>query len=247
LILGGGGNTSTNGIILGMSNNIIHRGTNTIVAGSNIMVPFLVENVFVWSDSATGFSPDKSNAFYINTQNGVGINTPNPQTIFDSNGAVKIGETTTTACNADNVGVVTFTGGCMCACTDQNYWTSVSDDKGKCVSICNQDPSCKYIYEETLNTGTNEIIGSGSWVGACKVCIDPVGRSKNTELCSGAATNIKTSTEKRLYSNCPTSDIAQLCAYTCKSGYTYDAVTNTCELDCHNANNGFDYCFDIQF
>ena len=72
-----------------MKNNTIKGGTNNIIAGQNVMIPDTVSNVFVRSDSTTAFSPTASGAFYVNTTNGVGINEPNPQTRFDSKGAVK--------------------------------------------------------------------------------------------------------------------------------------------------------------
>jgi hypothetical protein len=74
-----------------MKNNTISGGTNNIIAGSNITIPANVSDTFVWSDLATNviFSPTTSGAFYINTKNGVGINEPNPQVLFDSKGAVK--------------------------------------------------------------------------------------------------------------------------------------------------------------
>lgn len=72
-----------------MSNNEIKGSVNNIVAGNNILVNAGISNTFVRSD-ASSFSPLASKAFYINTTNGVGINTPNPQVKFDSNGPVKI-------------------------------------------------------------------------------------------------------------------------------------------------------------
>jgi hypothetical protein len=75
-----------------MTNNTISGGTNNIIAGSNIIISGGISNTFVWSDLADNqhFSPTTSGAFYINTKNGVGINETNPQTRFDSKGAVKL-------------------------------------------------------------------------------------------------------------------------------------------------------------
>ena len=73
-----------------MKNNTIEGGINNIVAGSNIKIPATISNTFVWSDAVgTTFTPTTSGAFYVNTQNGVGINETDPHTLFDSKGAVK--------------------------------------------------------------------------------------------------------------------------------------------------------------
>jgi hypothetical protein len=77
-----------------MKNNTISGGTNNIIAGSNITISSGISNTFIWSDLGSGdkeyFEPTTSGAFYINTKNGVGINETNPQTRFDSKGAVKL-------------------------------------------------------------------------------------------------------------------------------------------------------------
>ena len=70
-----------------MKNNKIEGGKNNIIAGANITIPADVSNTFVWSTQT--FTPTTSGAFYINAENGVGINETNPQTLFDSKGAVK--------------------------------------------------------------------------------------------------------------------------------------------------------------
>ena len=72
-----------------MKNNRIEGGENNIIAGSNVRIGSGISNTFVWSDTNTGFTPQASGAFYINTTKGVGINEPNPATRFDSKGAVK--------------------------------------------------------------------------------------------------------------------------------------------------------------
>jgi len=100
---------------------------------------------------ASRFAPTASRAFYINTQGGVGINTDNPQVIFDSYGAVQlwvISGIDTMGCSENNIGLMgtkRVDGKLyLCACTNKGYWTSVLDDPdGSKTEACTNE-RCKY-------------------------------------------------------------------------------------------------------
>ncbi|MDR0369736.1 MAG: hypothetical protein LBH96_04445 [Candidatus Peribacteria bacterium] len=51
-----------------MTGNVNDGGSNVVIAGTNTKVGNAIDNVFVWSDKATGFSPTTPKTFYINTQ-----------------------------------------------------------------------------------------------------------------------------------------------------------------------------------
>jgi len=246
LILGGKNNKANGGVILGMSNNeIIGNHDSNIVAGNNIKIGPNVSDTFVWSDASSFAlsSPLQSNAFYMNTQGGVGINTNNPQVIFDSYGPVKFGETAAAdnvKCNTtSNVGLIRYKDGYLCACTQKGYRTTLSDDYGTGVEICNRDNDCK--YDPATNTFYPPANCNG--VPPPPPCLPPkqviegicqevsfacyagtFDTTSHAQFCTGSDTGLTTHTENRLYTSCGTNK----CAYTCNTGYIIK--NKKCEL-----------------
>ena len=81
----------SNSFILWWENNIIQDDRNNVIVWwKNVTVD--EDDVFVYSNSDTEFNPDTSNAFYLNVENGVGINTAPSNRGLAVKGAVNLGE-----------------------------------------------------------------------------------------------------------------------------------------------------------
>lgn len=91
------------------------------------------DHVFVWSDKNETFNPQQSNAFYVNSVNGFGLNTRKPTTQLDIGkaGALKVALNRVHDCNAKSKGIVSYTLGAdnqlksFCGC-DGKRWVPLA-------------------------------------------------------------------------------------------------------------------------
>lgn len=94
--------------------------------------------IFVWSDSDSEFTPEQSNAFYVNTTNGFGLNTTTPRTKLDlaNAGALKIAKTKPKYCSQNLAGVTSYAGDVFCGCNGKERVPLTSDMTPKKVAAC---------------------------------------------------------------------------------------------------------------
>ncbi len=93
----------------------------------------MVKDVFVWSQADTTFSPKVSNAFYVNTKNGLILNKTTGNASVDLAGAVKTIQYPDNLSNTGNVAEGTLiyveSGSLSAFCGyDGNLWVPLSED-----------------------------------------------------------------------------------------------------------------------
>lgn len=120
------GNNVTNAFILWWEENRVDNGVSNVIVwwknvGKNVGVK--VDNVFVYSNK-DNFEPQTPNAFYLNVENGVWINT-DPGSAMAVKGAVKLWDIDVDIfkCDTDNLWVEWSYNGCVIGCTSESVKT----------------------------------------------------------------------------------------------------------------------------
>lgn len=169
----------SNIFIMGWGQNTV--GSDTILMGKNIKA-WEKEQIFVWSDSNQEFIPKRSNAFYVNPQKGLGLNTTTPQVKFDIGkaGGVKVSTISSSlwVCNDEFKGVMAYvqTGGIasFCGCNGK-FWLPLADDL-KTQIVCDnlQKRGCTGTLPQNAQKGPDQSFsiwdsnahnGNGAFVG----------------------------------------------------------------------------------
>ena len=94
------------------------------------------KNIFVWSNKYSDFyNPQTSNTLYINSTNGVAINTTTPTATLTVDQMIQIGDEIGT-CTLDRKGQIIFRNNCFYACSDGQHWDNLAG-----TSRCGEDSS----------------------------------------------------------------------------------------------------------
>lgn len=172
-------NNISNSVVLWWEGNEI-SANNVIVWWKNVKVNPWKSNVFAFSDGFEwDFSPDSSNAFYLNLNRWVWINTSSNKKWLSVNGAISFWEIdiNTRQCNEENYWVEWTWNGCLVWCTQA--WKSAGkwellDRWEHCESICNW--KCFY-------TPKNDVPRPADYNSFCsKISIDKAHMCKNVNL-----------------------------------------------------------------
>lgn len=121
------GNNNT----LGWAKNSIIAGNNNFIGGQKIEMntDSNTENIFAWSnkDQIKGeiFNPQTSNTLYINSSNGVAINTTTPTATLTVHQMIQIWDEIGT-CTPDRKGQIIFRNNCFYACSDGQHWDNLA-------------------------------------------------------------------------------------------------------------------------
>ena len=87
------------------------------------------ENIFAWSNnnskSSDKLSPQTSNTLYINSTEGVAINTNTPTATLTVHQMIQIGDDPG-SCNSDRKGQIIFRNNCFYACSDGQHWDNLA-------------------------------------------------------------------------------------------------------------------------
>jgi hypothetical protein len=90
------------------------------------------ENIFAWSNvekkdllTKNHFTPQTSNTLYINSNNGVAINTTTPTATLTVNQMIQIGDEAG-PCTSDKKGQIIFRNNCFYACSDGQHWDNLA-------------------------------------------------------------------------------------------------------------------------
>ena len=128
--------------------------SNSILLGKSINAGGK-NQIFVWSDSDEEFAPEHSNAFYVNTANGFGLNTTAPKTKLDLGnvGVLKIAKTEPKNCSQSSAGVTSYAGSVFCGCDGKEWIPLTSDMTPEKVAACKTLGKVKCIG--TINTDSN--------------------------------------------------------------------------------------------
>ena len=103
-------------------------GNNNFIGGQNIQIDqnSKTENIFAWSNKhGRSISPQTSNTLYINSSNGVAINTTTPTATLTVHQMIQIGDEAGT-CNSDRKGQIIFRNSCFYACSDGQNWDNLA-------------------------------------------------------------------------------------------------------------------------
>ena len=88
------------------------------------------QNIFAWNNKDTErFDPQTSNTLYINSSNGVGINTTTPTATLTVNQMIQIGDDIgddNGTCKPARQGQIIFRNGCFYACSDGQHWDNLA-------------------------------------------------------------------------------------------------------------------------
>lgn len=111
--------------------------SNAVLLGKSINAG-AKNQIFVWSDADAEFRPEQSSAFYVNTNNGFGLNTIEPRTKLDlaNAGALKIVKTKPKYCSQNLAGVTSYAGDVFCGCNGKEWVPLTSDMTPKKVAAC---------------------------------------------------------------------------------------------------------------
>ena len=83
-------------------------------------------NIFAWSNRDTErFDPQTSNTLYINSSNGVAINTTTPTATLTVHQMIQIGDDAG-PCNSDRKGQIIFRNNCFYACSNGQNWDNLA-------------------------------------------------------------------------------------------------------------------------
>lgn len=128
--------------------------SNSILLGKSINAGGK-NQIFVWSDSDEEFTPEHSNAFYVNAANGFGLNTTAPRTKLDLGnvGVLKIAKTEPKNCSQSSAGVTSYAGSVFCGCDGKEWIPLTSDMTPEKVAACKTLGKVKCIG--TINTDSN--------------------------------------------------------------------------------------------
>lgn len=87
------------------------------------------QNIFAWSNKdyrkINGFNPQTSNTLYINSTEGVAINTTSPTATLTVQQMIQIGDDAG-PCNSDRKGQIIFRNSCFYACSDGQHWDNLA-------------------------------------------------------------------------------------------------------------------------
>lgn len=87
------------------------------------------ENIFAWSNNSDinsdKLDPQTSNTLYINSAEGVAINTTTPTATLTVHQMIQIGDEAGT-CNSDRKGQIIFRNNCFYACSDGQHWDNLA-------------------------------------------------------------------------------------------------------------------------
>ncbi len=128
----------------------IIAGNNNFVGGQNIQMNSNshTQNIFAWSNKhGRWLNPQTSNTLYINSSNGVAINTTTPTATLTVNQMIQIGDEAG-PCTSDKKGQIIFRNNCFYACSDGQHWDNLAGT-----------PACKW---EWIRTDTFPIPSSAT-------------------------------------------------------------------------------------
>lgn len=87
------------------------------------------ENIFAWSNNSDinsdKLDPQTSNTLYINSAEGVAINTTTPTATLTVDQMIQIGDEAG-PCNSARQGQIIFRKGCFYACSDGQHWDNLA-------------------------------------------------------------------------------------------------------------------------
>ena len=87
------------------------------------------QNIFAWSNNnnvdSNRLNPQTSKTLYINSTEGVGINTTTPTATLTVNQMIQIGDENST-CNSTRQGQIIFRNNCFYACSDGQHWDNLA-------------------------------------------------------------------------------------------------------------------------
>ena len=87
------------------------------------------QNIFAWSNKdyrkIKGFDPQTSHTLYINSTEGVAINTTTPTATLTVDQMIQIGDEIGT-CTLDRKGQIIFRNNCFYACSDGQHWDNLA-------------------------------------------------------------------------------------------------------------------------
>ena len=87
------------------------------------------QNIFAWSNKNytknRQFNPQTSNTLYINSAEGVGINTTFPTATLTVNQMIQIGDEAG-PCTPERKGQIIFRNNCFYACSDEQHWDNLA-------------------------------------------------------------------------------------------------------------------------
>lgn len=87
------------------------------------------QNIFAWSndnmETKDRFDPQTSNTLYINSTEGVAINTTSPTATLTVNQMIQIGDDAG-PCNSEKIGQIIFRNNCFYACSDGQHWDNLA-------------------------------------------------------------------------------------------------------------------------
>ena len=120
------GNNNT----LGWAKYSIIAGNNNFIGGQNIQMDTesKTTNTFAWSNKPRKdnfFNPQTSNTLYINSSNGVAINTTTPTATLTVHQMIQIWDEEG-PCNSARQGQIIFRKGCFYACSDGQNWDNLA-------------------------------------------------------------------------------------------------------------------------
>lgn len=117
-----------NNNILGWAKYSTVTGNNNFIGWKNINMnkTSQTQNIFAWSNRDTErYNPQTSNTLYINSTEGVGINTTTPTATLTVNQMIQIWDDNGT-CKPARQGQIIFRNGCFYACSDGQHWDNLA-------------------------------------------------------------------------------------------------------------------------
>lgn len=129
------------------SNNTLGWAKASTIAGNNNFIGWKyirmnsdsqTANIFAWSNRDTEkYNPKTSNTLYINSSNGVAINTTTPTATLTVDQMIQIWDENGT-CNSTRQGQIIFRNNCFYACSDGKNWDNLAGT-----------PACKWEWIRT--------------------------------------------------------------------------------------------------
>ena len=125
------GNNNT----LGWAKDSIIAGNNNFIGGQRIEIDpnSQTQNIFAWSNDNNQkdikLNPQTSNTLYINSTEGVAINTTTPTATLTVHQMIQIGDDIgdkNRNCTSDRKGQIIFRNNCFYACSDGQHWDNLA-------------------------------------------------------------------------------------------------------------------------
>lgn len=127
------------------SNNTLGWAKASTIAGNNNFIGWKyirmnsdsqTANIFAWSNRDTEkYNPKTSNTLYINSSNGVAINTTTPTATLTVDQMIQIWDENGN-CTRERKGQIIFRNNCFYACSDEQHWDNLAG-----TSRCGEDSS----------------------------------------------------------------------------------------------------------